>query len=147
MTGTAESSDCRKLIELTRRLHLLMAEGKGESEEAEALREDVLRAWGFITEDEAKRLNGLSADLYQLTNEEIYARVDPVERTRERLEPRLRAAWERQGWDEVLALLRTGPEYLRQDQIAYLRGRCWTELGHPEIALLFYDYAARTNPG
>ena len=58
----------------------------------------------------------------------------------------MREAWERQDWDAVLALLRTGPDFLTPDEIAYLRGRCWAGLGHPDIALLFLDHAARLNP-
>jgi hypothetical protein len=134
------------LAQVTRDLHRLNAEGKGESEEADALLEDVYPAWGKVTPAEADRLNGLSADLYMLTGEEIFAKAAPAERTREGLGPRLRAAWERRDWDEVLTLLRTGPDFLDPAQLAYLRGRCWAELGHHDVALLFYDFAARLKP-
>jgi hypothetical protein len=45
-----------------------------------------------------------------------------------------------------LELLRNGPDYLTSDQIALLRGRAYSNLGHQEIALLFYEYAARIKP-
>jgi hypothetical protein len=123
-----------------------MSQGKGETEEAEALREESLHPWTKLNEQEMDRVNGLSADLYMLENNEIYERVKPEERSRERLGPRLQAAWDRQDWDEVLAWLRTGPDFLNQDLIAYLRGRCWQEMGHHDVALLFFEYAAKRDP-
>jgi hypothetical protein len=81
-----------------------------------------------------------------LTGEEIHERADPLERTRQRLGPRLKTAWEKGDWDGVLALLRLGPNFLSQDQVAYLRGRCWAEMGHPEVAVQFFDHAVMLNP-
>src|SRR5437764_923770 len=107
------------------RLQALMAAGRGETDEAEAVREDLFDAWRQLGASEVARLDGLSADLYMLTDEEVFTKADPAERIRERLGPRLRAAWERHDWDGVLALLRTGPDFLDRAQVAYLRGRCW----------------------
>jgi hypothetical protein len=129
------------------RLHSLMAAGRGDSAEADAVREEMLVPWRRLDPDELARVDGLSADLYMLTGEEIFAAAEPAERTRSRLEPRLHAAWAKRDWDEVLALLRTGPDFLTPDRLAYLRGRCWAELGHPDVALLFFDHASRLSPG
>src|SRR4051794_11423587 len=107
-----ENPDYMKLVQVTRDVHRLHAAGRGESEEAEALLEDVYPAWGRLTSAEADRLNGLSADLYMLSDEEIFAKAEPAARTREQFGLRLRAAWERHDWDEVLALLRTSPDFL-----------------------------------
>jgi tetratricopeptide (TPR) repeat protein len=123
-----------------------MAEGQGESAEAETVREGMFDSWRLLTAEEVARLDGLSADLYMLTEEEFFVKTDPAERTRARLGPRLRTAWQRRDWDEVLALLRTDPDFLDRAQLAYLRGRCWAEFGHHDVALLFFDYAARLKP-
>ena len=77
----------------------------------------------------------------------------PVARRRRRngLEPRrlsarLAAAWDRQDWEEVLAILRLGTEFLTPDQVALLRFLGWYELGHDDAALLFLEHASRLSP-
>jgi len=123
-----------------------MAYGEEESPAEEALREQMLDSWRNLSVEELARVDGLSADLYMLSDEEIFEKVEPAERTRARLGPRLREAWLRRDWDAVLALLRTGPDFLDRAQLAYLRGRCWAGLGHHDVALLFSEYAARLKP-
>jgi tetratricopeptide (TPR) repeat protein len=52
-------------------------------------------------------------------------------------------AFQRKQWDELLEHLRRPPRFLPQHAVDYLRGRAWKEMGHPEVALLFFDNAAR----
>ena len=84
----------------------------------------------------------LSADLRMLQGKDSHRNVPDAERSAEWLSPRLQAAWNNQDWIGALSLLRNGPLYLSFDQIAYLRAQAYEELGHPDIALLFYKYAA-----
>ena len=56
-------------------------------------------------------------------------------------------AFQGQNWDQLLELLRRPPHFVSPDQVAYLRGRAWQELGHPEVALRFFDNASRLRPG
>ena len=60
--------------------------------------------------------------------------------------PLLEEAWEARNWDIVLAILRRGPDFLGADQLAALRGYCWQEMCHPEVAALFFDFALRQRP-
>ena len=47
-------------------LHRLIAEGKGDSDEADALREAMDVPWRALSSEEIDRLNRLSSDLYIL---------------------------------------------------------------------------------
>ena len=86
------------------KLQALMAQGLGESSEADALREEMLPTWRRLSSEELARVDGLSGDLYMLTGEEVFEPVDPVERTRERLEPRLREAWRPKNKDGLVSV-------------------------------------------
>src|SRR5450631_2468452 len=58
MTPVLESS------RLLRELHALFVQGKDESEEADAIREQMEEPWYAMTPQEQERMRGLSADLY-----------------------------------------------------------------------------------
>jgi hypothetical protein len=131
---------------LLKKLHRLMAEGKGDSEEADAVRDEMDRPERELNREELARLNGLSADLYMLQDDEMFEPPDPDEGTPELLDARLDAAWHGQDWEKVLELLRRGPTFLSKDRIAHMRARAYRELGHPDTALLFMEYAAGLNP-
>ncbi len=143
-----DNPDYMKQIDLIKKLHLLMAQGKGDTEEADTVREQVYPSWGQLTPAEMDRVNALSADLYMLDGTEVVQVGEAKQRSREWLAPQLMAAWNQQDWGTILALLRTGPdpEYLPRDRVAYFRGRGWAHFGHPDIAVLFFDYAAKLNP-
>lgn len=96
-----------------------------------------------LTQPEIMRLNGLSADLYMLQDDEVY---EPYEGTQEQLRSALNQAWEHGEYETVLSLLRNGTPFLTPDRVAYLRGRCYAALGHLETALLFMRYAAERDP-
>ncbi len=55
-------------------------------------------------------------------------------------------AFRRKQWDKFLECLRRPPRFLAQNMVDYLRGRAWMEMGHPVVALLFFDNAARLEP-
>lgn len=145
-TVTVDNPHYVEYIRLLLELHALMAQGNGETEAADELREKMVRPWTQLDPREMSRLRGLSADLYMLEGDELPEHVEPAERSPQRLTAGWQAAWNAKDWDELLALLRIGLPFLDQAQVAYLRGRCWAELRHPEVALLFFDHAARRNP-
>jgi hypothetical protein len=130
------------------RLHVLMSTGQSDSEEAQALREQMADQWYALSPEDQELLRGLSMDLYTLEGKEppLPQGVDPSERSPQRLDPRLAEAQERQDWRHLLALLRPGPDHLPPDRLAYLRGQCWQGLGYPAVAALFFEHAARLNP-
>ena len=128
---------------LLTKLHRFIAAGMGDSDEAEAVREEMDAPWLKLSSQENMRLNGLSADLYALQNNEIY---EPYTGTREQLRADLNAAWGRGGYETTLALLRKGTPFLTPDRAAYLRGRSYAGLGHPDVGLLFLRDAAGRDP-
>ena len=128
---------------LLRELHRFIAAGMGDSDEAEAVREEMDAPEQRLTQDEIMRLNGLSADLYMLQDDEIYEKYDG---TQEELRASLKAALDRHNHEAVLSLLRKGTPFLTPGQVAALRGRSYAALGHLETALPFLQYAAQREP-
>src|SRR4051794_3415239 len=81
---------------LLKRLHELNATGRGETEEADLLRDEMDRPYGELDAEEIERLRGLSADLQMLQDDEIFEPLEPgedaAERTPEQLRQWLQAA-------------------------------------------------------
>src|SRR5437773_3491983 len=100
-----------------------MAQGRGSSEEARELREEMDAPGMELTTDEIDRVNGISADLYMLSDQEIYQPVEGARPSPGELHRRAEEAWREERWDEVLALLRLGPIDLPPAEVAYLRAR------------------------
>lgn len=142
----ADNPEYVKAETLLKELHRLISEGKGDSDEADAVREEMDEPWWKLTQEEQARLNGLSADLYMLQGAEVFEPLPQEERTRERLGAALKEAKDRRDWQQVLALLRKGPVYLSPDEIAFIRAEAYKELGHLDTALMFIDYAAMSKP-
>ena len=127
-----------------RELHLLMAEGKDDSPEAEALRDATDAPWESLSEIERRRVRNLSEDLYSL-----HEPVSPVLPTNPQAQPKLGDAVEarKQGdWDRALDLLRRWGSYVDPALVSYLRGAIWLEAGDPATAALFYEHAAKLQP-
>jgi hypothetical protein len=135
---------------LLKRLHELNATGAGDSEEADLLRDEMDRPYSELSYEEVERLRGLSADLHMLDDSELYEPLqpgeDPVERSPERLMERFRDAWTQGDAETALTVMRLGPLPLDQAQIAYLRAEAYEQLGHPDTALFFAQYAAQLAP-
>ena len=129
----------RLLIEL----HRLIADGKGDDDEAEAVRDQMDAPWYRLSTEEDDRMSGLSADLYMLQDDEIY---EPYDGTQDELRSMLSEALKRLDYEAILSLLRKGTPFLKPAQVAALRGRCYAILGHLETGLLFMRYAARHEP-
>jgi len=135
---------------LLKRLHELNATGRGETEEADLLRDEMDRPYGELDAEEIERLRGLSADLQMLQDDEIFEPLEPgedaAERTPEQLRQWLQAARDSGDLETALAVMRKGPLPIARDQIAYLRASLYASLGHPATALLFMRYAAQLAP-
>jgi tetratricopeptide (TPR) repeat protein len=131
---------------LLRRLHCLMAAGKGDTDEADAVRDDMDKPWRQLGREELARLDGLSADLYMLEDNEIFEPADTDEETHGRLQAELREAWSQEKWEDVLSLLRKDRTFGPPDRVAYLRAKAYERLGHLNSSLMFMEYAARQRP-
>ena len=133
-------------VELLKKIHLLMAQGKSETEEADALREATEPHWNALSDAERDRLRWLSADLYSIEGKERFTKVPAEQRTRKYLEPAFEAARVVEDWDMILDLLRTGPDYMSAGIRAQARGVAYQNLGLSDIALLFFKHAAEQEP-
>jgi len=128
---------------LLKDLHRLIAAGKGNEDETDAIRDEMDAPEQKLIQKEIMRLNGLSADLYMLQDDEVY---EPYMGTREELIKVLSEALGRLEYEAILSLLRKGTPFLKPAQVAALRGRCYAMLGHLETGLLFMRYAAEHEP-
>jgi tetratricopeptide (TPR) repeat protein len=127
------------------KLHGLIAEGKGESDEADAIRDEMDRPGYALTAEEDNRLGGLSADLYAL----VEGGAKPVAASApERMQwsKDLTQAHTDGNWDRILELLRRPVHESPPGMIPFMQARCWEKLGELEIALLFSLEANRQNP-
>jgi hypothetical protein len=132
-------------MKLLRELHFLMAEGKSETDEADRVRDLMDEHWYQMSPEVIRRVEGLSADLYTLT--------DPLPPPRELTQQEIDefnqlsgTAARNHDWDRVLELLRDRPHPYPPDQVAFLRGRCWEHLGDLETARLFLERAVALSP-
>jgi hypothetical protein len=134
----------RAVVRATRELHELIAAGKDDSPEADALRDAADGPWEGLSEVERQRVGNLSEDLYSLVepppatqpmNPEAQAKLSEVLGARQRGE-----------WDRALDLLRQWRAYIDPAQVSYLRGSIWLEAGDPETAALFFEHAHKLEP-
>jgi hypothetical protein len=126
-------------------LHGLLAEGKGDTDEADAIRDQMDGPGYALTADEDARLGGLSEDLYALAEggakPNTASSGEKVQWANE-----LKEAHAEQNWDRVLELLRRPLHESPPGMIPFMQARCWEKLGYLEIALLFIQESARQNP-
>ncbi len=102
--------------------------------------------WTEIDDRQKQRLWGLSSDLNSLRDRETCVESDWPPMTRKELAEAQRAAFQTKDWDMLLEYLRRPPRFQSRDTVDYLRGRAWQEMGHPEVAVLFFDNARRLGP-
>jgi hypothetical protein len=132
----------RKLVEL----HHLLLDGKNDSAEADALSDTMDEPGWHLDLEEADLVGGLSADLYQITNEEVFEEVvDPV-RVSELHGACLKAA-ESGRWVEVLELLRSRPRSAPSGPVAALRAHAYLRLGLLCAAEEFERFARSSGVG
>jgi tetratricopeptide (TPR) repeat protein len=127
-----------------RDLHGLIAAGEGDSDVADALRDSMSAEYRSLSASEEDRLNGLSEDLYSLTE-------SPAPRMQQTLQDKglaqnLLRAREQYDWAAVLRALRPLAKHFPPSQIAFQRYQAYAQLGHPEIAYLFLEHAAALDP-
>lgn len=128
----------------THELHRLIAEGKEDSPEAEAIRDASDGPWEALSEQERERARLVAEDLYSLY-EESPAKQEMTREAQAGLNEAYEAR-ERGDWDRSLELLRTWRAYIDQFLVSYLRGTIWLEAGDPTTAALFFQNAHKLNP-
>jgi tetratricopeptide (TPR) repeat protein len=138
------SAGYRAMAHGIRELHRLLAEGKDDSPEAEAVRDATDGPWQTLSEVERDRVRGLSEDLYSL----VEAPTTPLPATAE-AQAALNDAFEarqRGDWDRALSRIRSCATYFAPDLVSFFRGRTWLDAGDAETAALFLEHASRLRP-
>ena len=129
---------------LLKAIHDLNARDMLDSPEAELTRDKMDAAWRGLNETERAMLRGLSADLYSLTGEEIA--TDSAFVNEATLMKAAQREYETKDWISLLQTLRALSNKFPPAVVAYMRGRCWREIGRPDPALWFFELAHRLDP-
>ena len=140
--ASVTSEHYRALTKLLRELHRLIRDGEGDSDAADELRDVMDMHWRKISQDECDRVCQMAADLNSLDRPpaaEPSAVADAIL-------PQLREAERAGDWLRLLAMLLDHPGALSMEDAAFVRGRCWSALGDPETAALFFEHAAEHDP-
>ena len=143
---TANQIHYRQYERLLVDLHLMIASGTGDSDQAMELRERMESTAAHLSESEVSRLDALSGDLSMIHNREI-PDAQVVARVPSKDLPLLVANAYQQGvWEEMLQLLRADvSSFLKPEQLAYLRSRAYEKLGEWAPAIAFMDEAVGWN--
>ncbi len=126
------------------RLHALTQAGQSQSPEADALRDSLEAPWDALSEAEQQRINGLSEDLYSLSDPPAEPEPPNPQATRnliETAEARLTGEW-----DRALKLLRRWGRYLSPADLSFQRGCVWREAGDDATAAIYFRHAAELEP-
>ena len=140
------SSSFRLIAKGLIELHRLIMAGKVDSPEAESVRDALDAPLKALSRSEKERAQWLSEDLYSVS--EAPAATSQKEINSQALQQLNEAieAKQRGEWDQALKLLRQARENLPPDLLSYLRGSCWQEAGHPDVATVFYEHASESAP-
>jgi hypothetical protein len=117
-----------------------MNQNQDESDEGEAIRDDMDRLWYAMTDAEQERMDGLSADLYALDDASLRPPLTELEQIRAWRQEARRFVADFQGgnFDAALVFLRKpAPASVPPHFIPFLQGLCWEKLGDPETATVF----------
>jgi hypothetical protein len=131
-----------RTVALLIQLHLLMRDGKSETDEADAIRDQLDVPWTQLTEQEANRVRNLSADLASIEPESPFGHPERGGITCTEIAEQIKSARRANEYERILLILREHAEDVSADHAAFLRGWCYEQLGEPEVAKLFYSYAA-----
>jgi tetratricopeptide (TPR) repeat protein len=140
----------RESARLLEKLHVLIANDKDDSDEAEALRAEMDPLWHAMTEEERDRIRGLSEDFYILAEggaKQTPMAADEKARWTEEAASVLTRMLAGQDVDAALKFLRKPapadqPRYI----IPFMQARCWEQLDEEELALRFLKEAEHLDP-
>lgn len=124
-------------------VHRSQAWNAGRTPEQEAEEDRLNELWEDLDERQQQRLWGLSADLNTLCDQEVVVSSDWPSLSEIALRQELNEALSQGEWDRALELLRRPPQVHSRDERDALRGRCWTGLGHADVAEMFMANAER----
>ncbi len=127
-------------VELLRQLHGEMANGNADGERADDIRDAMERPWYALTETERKFIRVLSADLYTLGHPWSAEQSIPSD-----VAEAIVTALRHEHWEELFDILQQHERVIPPDGVAYFRGLAWFRLGHPLVALEFFEEAVHVS--
>jgi hypothetical protein len=127
------------------RLQELEATGQTESTEADQVRDGMDGPWERLTPPERDLANGLSADLYMLSDGERRLPDDGLEAV-DSLDERRGRLHDAGRWVAFLELLRRGPTRLPTWFVAFSRAEAYGRLGLASVAARFMAYVDQVQP-
>jgi len=133
----------RKSVVLLIQLHLLMRDGKSETDEADAVRDELDAPWRHLSEDEARRINNLSADLASIEPDSPFKHPLKGGSLSSNISDQIKAARRDKRYEDILSILRDHSAEISADRAAFLRGWCYEQMGEPEAARLFFEFASQ----
>jgi tetratricopeptide (TPR) repeat protein len=143
--GRATLAPSQEYARLLRELHSLIAQGTGDTDEAEQIRDLMDDPWNQLSEQDVRRVRGLSADLYTL-HDPVAPQQHLDQQEIEEFNHLSGTAAKNNDWDRVLELLREHPHALSPDTVAYIRAVSWDNFGDLETALVFLRKAVSLSP-
>lgn len=145
MVAIASKSDehFRNAVALLMQLHDLMRDGKSETNEADELRDQLDIPWKHLSEDEARSIRNLSADLASIEPDSPFKHPNEGGILNSKTADQIQFARQSNRYEEILSVLRQHAEDVSADRAAFLRGWCYEQLGEPEVAGFFFSYAAQ----
>jgi len=137
--------DFLKYVRLLVELHLAIEEGWDEMPQGEALREQMDEPGDRLSREEVMSVNGISADLYSLTDDPPQEVLPMTAAVMADLNTGLQARKSKE-FNKALEVLRKHAAYVPAASLAYLRGRIWLDAGEYSIALVFLQRASELDP-
>ena len=135
----------REYLRLLRNLHESIRTGSDESDDGEAIRDQMDAPADFFTKSETESANGISADLYSISNSEPYTPQPMTQIVQAEIKKALdaRNAGE---FIESLNLLRKNQTYVDFAMLTYVRGSVMFDAGEFNLAVDFFRHAMVLSP-
>ena len=135
------TDDCfSEYLRLLTRLHELIAQGRGDADEADVIRDQMDWPWSQLNRRQIELADGLSSDLSTLGTNRTATEFATTS------DDEFCDAVQRQDWESALRFVRKREQSLAPANVAFLRGAVWLQLNQPKIALKFLEESARIKP-
>jgi hypothetical protein len=145
-----KTENYRSYIRSVLRLYVFMDAGHFDSDEADALREQMVEPWYVLSKDERKRMDGLVMDLNELRESRKSSGVKELTETQQQEGLiRMREVFdlkEAGKYDDALEHLRKWQSIILPQFVWHFRGSYWNSMRVPEVAVEFYREATRLGP-
>jgi tetratricopeptide (TPR) repeat protein len=137
---TSAATPLQGFASLLVKLHNLIADGNGDGEEADRLRDLMDTPWYGLSDNDTELARQISRDLYSLDLSSS-ERHPSFEVFTQSLANDLATARQRGNWLQALKLIESRGQEIGMSRATMLRGSCYEHLGLTDVALLFFERA------